>query len=319
MSHIRRSVGIVLVLVVSLLATSIVSAQEVTPSVTVSDQAIEDAMVTVDSVVSDGQGWIVIHADEDGAPGAVIGQAAVSDGENTDVAVEIDVSQATETLHAMLHTDSGEMGMYEFPDADPPVEVDGEIVMEPFTVTGGLRSSVTVMDQAIEDSTVVVPEVISDGQGWMVIHADEDGAPGPVIGQAAVSDGVNTDVGVEIDVEAATETLYAMLHADTGEMGTYEFPDADPPVTVEGNVVVEPFTVTGGLPAAQEATPTPTPAEEEATPTPTPADGDAVLPETGGSTTLTLGLALVFGAVVAMALGILISRLRDTGDVQVDR
>ena len=112
MSHMRRSVGVVLVLVVSLLAASIVSAQEMTPSVTVSDQAIEEGAVTVDSVVSDGQGWIVIHADEDGAPGAVIGQAAVSDGENTDVAVEIDVSQATETLHAMLHTDSGEMGMY---------------------------------------------------------------------------------------------------------------------------------------------------------------------------------------------------------------
>lgn len=308
MSHVRKSVAIVLVLVVSLLAASVVAAQEVTPSVTVSDQAIEDGTVTVDSVVSDGQGWIVIHAQEDGAPGPVIGQAAVSDGENTDVAVEIDMSQATETLYAMLHADTGEEGVYEFPNGDPPVEVDGEIVLQAFTVTGGLRPSVTVMDQAIEDSTVVVPEVISDGQGWMVIHADEDGAPGPVIGHAAVSDGVNTDVSVEIDVDAATETLYAMLHTDSGEMGTYEFPDGDPPVQVEGNVVVEPFSVTGGLPAAQEATATPTPEGEE-----------AVLPETGGPATSTLGLVVVIGALVAIAFGILISRLRDTGDVRVDK
>jgi hypothetical protein len=315
----RKSVAVVLVLVVSLLAASVVTAQEVTPSVTVSDQAVEDATVTVDSVVSDGQGWIVIHADEDGAPGAVIGQAAVSDGENTDVAVEIDMSQATETLYAMLHTDSGEMGMYEFPDADPPVEVDGEIVVQAFTVTGGLRPSVTVMDQAIEDSTVVVPQAISEGPGWMVIHADADGAPGPVIGNAALSDGVNSDVSVEIDVDAATETLYAMLHTDSGEMGTYEFPDGDPPVQVEGNVVVEPFAVTGGLPAAQEATPTPTPAEEEATATPAPEGEEAVLPETGGPATPTLGLVLVIGAVLVIAFGILISRLRDTGDVRVDK
>jgi len=237
---------------VSLLVVPVAWGQEVTPSVTVSDQAIEDGTVTVDSVVSDGAGWIVIHAQQEGAPGPVIGQAAVSDGENTDVVVEIDVSQATETLYAMLHADTGEEGVYEFPDADPPVEVEGEIVLQAFTVTGGLRPGVTVMEQAIEDSTVVVPEVISEGQGWMVIHADEDGAPGPVIGQAAVSDGVNTDVSVEIDVDAATETLWAMLHTDTGEVGTYEFPDADPPVQVEGNVVVEPFTVTGGLPAAEE-------------------------------------------------------------------
>ena len=51
MSHMRRSVAVVLVLVVSLLAASVAAAQEVTPSVSVSDQAIEDATVTVDSVV----------------------------------------------------------------------------------------------------------------------------------------------------------------------------------------------------------------------------------------------------------------------------
>ena len=45
--------------VVALLALP-VSAQ-VTPSVTVEDQAIVDGTVTAASVVSDGPGWIVIH------------------------------------------------------------------------------------------------------------------------------------------------------------------------------------------------------------------------------------------------------------------
>jgi hypothetical protein len=109
-------------------------AQEVTPSVTVSDQPIEDGTVTVDMVVAAGLGWIVIHIDEDGSPGPVIGQAAVEEGENEDVEVEIDEDQATDTLHAMLHDDLGTVGTYEFPGADVPVQLNGEIVMEPFQV-----------------------------------------------------------------------------------------------------------------------------------------------------------------------------------------
>lgn len=219
------------------------------PSVSVMDQAVEAGTVTVPEAVSDGPGWMVIHADADGAPGPVIGQAALSDGVNTDVSVEIDTGAATETLWAMLHTDTGEEGTYEFPDADPPVSVDDQIVVEPFTVTGlAVTPSVAVNDQDVEDGTVVVQEVVSDGPGWIVIHQEEEGAPGPVIGQAAVSDGTNENVSVEIDAAEATETLFAMLHTDTGEEGTYEFPDADPPVSVDDQIVLQPFTLGGGLP-----------------------------------------------------------------------
>ena len=109
---------------------------QVTPEVEVSDQAIEDGTVTVDRVVSDGPGWIVIHIDNNGAPGTVIGQSAVTDGENMDVVVEIDETAATETLHAMLHADLGTEGTYEFPGADVPVQVDGQVLSVAFDVTG---------------------------------------------------------------------------------------------------------------------------------------------------------------------------------------
>jgi hypothetical protein len=60
-----------------------------------------------------------------------------------------------------------------------------------------------------------------------------------------VDDGVNTDVIVEIDPDIATDTLYAMLHEDTGTMGEYEFPDADPPATdADGNAVTQSFEAT---------------------------------------------------------------------------
>jgi hypothetical protein len=104
--------------------------------------------------------------------------------------------------------------------------------------------SVSVEDQKIRMNRVVVPEVVSDGPGWIVIHADNNGAPGPVIGHKKVTDGVNKNVRVKIDTAKATDTLYAMLHTDSGVIGTYEFPGGDPPVKVNGKIVVKPFKVT---------------------------------------------------------------------------
>lgn len=134
MFRLERLYVVALVLGLFLMAVPAVSAQ-VTPSVSVSDQAIENGTVTVDNVVSDGPGWIVIHTEQDGAPGPVIGHAAVSDGENQNVSVAIDEAQATDTLYAMLHTDAGQIGTYEFPGDDAPVQVEGQIVMMPFAVT----------------------------------------------------------------------------------------------------------------------------------------------------------------------------------------
>jgi hypothetical protein len=178
--------------------------------------------------------------------------------------------------------------------------------------------SVTVSDQPIVDNTVTVDQVVSNGPGWIVIHADDNGSPGTVLGHSAVSDGENTNVVVELAAEGRTQTLWAMLHQDTGTVGTYEFPGGDPPVTVDGNIVMQSFTVTGGLEAAQatgtpemaataemtatatmEATPVMTAtATMEATATPQP----STLPATGGVTPPWAGLLLVgIGALVLVA------------------
>lgn len=227
--------------------TSTPTEEMITPSVSVSDQEITESSVIVPLVVSDVQGWIVIHADNDGSPGPVIGFAGVAQGENSDVEVEIDLAGATETLYAMLHVDAGNAGEYEFPGDDGPVSVEGKVVNKPFIITDGLmiEPSISVVDQDISEGSLNIPEVSSDGPGWVVIHTQIDGVPGPVIGYAAVAHGVNRDVAVDIDPATATETLYAMLHVDAGTVGEYEFPGEDAPATVGDQVVVKPFKVTG--------------------------------------------------------------------------
>jgi hypothetical protein len=100
-----------------------------------------------------------------------------------------------------------------------------------------LTPSVVVQDQSIVDSRVVILKIVSATPGWIVIHIDNAGKPGPVVGYAAVRAGENLDVVVAIDAKKATPVLYAMLHVDAGVVGSYEFPGADTPTMNMGAMV----------------------------------------------------------------------------------
>jgi hypothetical protein len=158
MSSLRKFGGVLVALALLALTVGVVSAQEsLMPGVTVDDQALDEETmtVTIASVTSDGPGWIVIHADSDGAPGPVIGYEAVMDGENTDVVVTVDLDGLTPTLWAMLHTDAGELGVYEFPGADGPVRIDGSIVMSSFSITAdALAATAAEAEMETDDADV---------------------------------------------------------------------------------------------------------------------------------------------------------------------
>ena len=219
--------------------------EEMVPSVTVSDQDASGGKVTIEKVVADQAGWLVIHITRNGAPGPVIGQAPIAEGSNENVEVTIDLDQATQQLFAMLHLDGGTEGEYEFPGDDVPVFVDDVIVNVPFQAAFPTSDAVAASDQASADGTVTVDLVSATQPGWIVIHADADGGPGAVIGFAAIEVDNNANVGVEIDLDQATATLYAMLHLDLAAAGEYEFPGDDAPVfDADGNVVLAPFTLT---------------------------------------------------------------------------
>jgi len=226
--------------------TSSQPTEEVTPMVEVSDQDASSGSVTIQKVVAADPGWIVIHTESDGSPGPIVGYAQVNAGENDNVTVGIDTGAATEKLFAMLHLDAGTMGTYEFPGDDVPVKNGDAIVMTPFMVTlpqASITPAVTVSDQETSGQ-VTIAEVYAADPGWIVIHTDSDGAPGPIVGYAPVQQGENEDVVVDIDLEAATEKLFAMLHLDAGTMGTYEFPGDDVPVKNGDAVVMTPFMIT---------------------------------------------------------------------------
>ena len=241
------------------MATDSAPSSSVTPSVTVNDQAFDGTTVTVADVASAGPGWIAIHRQDSGGLGPAIGHAAVKDGDNQNVVVEVDPSKATPVMYAMLHTDAGNIGSYEFPGPDAPVSVDGKMLAPSFKTTTATASTITplvkISDQEITGGTVKVDEVDSSGPGWLVIHMHVNGEPGPAIGHVAVKDGENKDVSVPIDASQATAVMYAILYSDAGKTGAFESPGADIPVLVNGQMIDQSFKATIGIAAAN---PTPT-------------------------------------------------------------
>ena len=221
-----------------------------TASVTVSDQDADPATrVVVDQVVSPAAGWIVIHEDLAGSPGAVLGQTLVERGATLDVTVDLSrVAIDGETLHAMLHEDGGEIGSYEFPGPDIPVEDSaGGIVMAPFVVSvpGQVLPSVSVSDQLADPATeVTVDEVVSDGDGFIAIHEASGGTYGDVIGLQVVVDGSQSDLTITLDRAALDgETLYAVLHINADGEGAYEYAADVVVEDVWGEPIAIPFTV----------------------------------------------------------------------------
>ncbi|MCH7759019.1 hypothetical protein IID20_01545 [Patescibacteria group bacterium] len=91
--------------------------------------------VKVGFAILAGGGYVVIHEDSEGKPGAIIGNSDVlPQGENRDFDVELTrESIDDETLYAMLHSDNGD-GEFN-PAEDPPINSQGSIILMKFQVS----------------------------------------------------------------------------------------------------------------------------------------------------------------------------------------
>lgn len=250
---IKRFLKVFTIGLIAMLSFALVSADHFDPAVMVEDQISTDGTVTIAQVNSAAEGFIVIHTDNDGAPGPVAGFAPVYPGANYNVTVELDTAMATPTLYAMLHVDTGEVGTYEFgtvEGADGPARDAEDNVITPAFAA----EIVHMTDQFVDMNTVTAANVVTAQDGWLVIHAGNAGSPGPVLGFAPVTAGTNADVTVELDGDI-TPVLFPMLHVDTGEAGVYEFGQvegADGPVVLGGAVLTFPIWTTPNMRVADQ-------------------------------------------------------------------
>jgi hypothetical protein len=212
--------------------------------ISVSPQDARDGVITVERVEAPSVSWLTIQKMQNGAAGDVIGYAEIETGVSRNIRIEIDTAQATPTLFAVLHTDSGTIGIFEYPQFDPPIEISGAVVQVAFhaLVEGG-DQYVTMNDQELEGETVLIEEIfVFEPPVWAVIFNDKDGEPGDVIGYEYVEDGAIEYILVDIDLEKATPILYAFLYEDKGALRAFD-PNEDTVLLAYGEPVMAVFEV----------------------------------------------------------------------------
>ncbi len=197
------------------------------------DQIGTDELV-VDRVLAPGDAWIVVHADDDGKPGMRVGLAHVSKGETTDVKVELEDVTTAKVIVA-VHADRGERDEFDFDmmnakmSPDRPYFVDEKelalvVTVREFGVTAETGSAaIEVADQDASAGTLTVDRALAPTDAWIVVHLDDEGAPGARVGLLHMAAGEILDAIVELEPLPLTETLFVAIHADRGETGVFEF------------------------------------------------------------------------------------------------
>ncbi len=206
----------------------------------VTDQKLVNNEVTVRAVAVPVDSFVVIHADNGGTFGAVLGQTFVPAGTSTDVKVALS-GDVTSSLWPMLHVDTGAAGTYEFGSvegADGPVVVNGAVATFPIWTVNHIRVADQIAvngdnlpgknEMMMSAPTITAKSVLSDGPGILVIHANDNGNAGAILGAAFVPDGLSENVVVELDPAAGlTPVVWPMLHVDAGTVGVYDGLDVD--------------------------------------------------------------------------------------------
>lgn len=149
---------------------------------------------------------------------------------------------------------------------DPPTVTEAPVVTDPPAVTEAPAATeaptdapttgpatIAAQDQSGDGAAVVVDSVALPTDGFVVIHADADGGPGPILGWSdLLPAGESTDVTVALNTPIAeTATVHPMAHVDANSNGEYEFMPPDvtidvPATTADGAVAMLPITYTIG-------------------------------------------------------------------------
>ncbi len=156
------------------------------------DQESDGTSMVVASVSLPASGFVAVHGDGGGSPGAVIGHSdLLPAGESADVTVTFDEPLAASgVVFPMVHIDVDGDGVYEFEPPDettdgPGVTADGAVAVVPATITVvaavGLRLADTDLGSVIVDRAgltvyLFLPDEQSDStcygpceQAWPVV------------------------------------------------------------------------------------------------------------------------------------------------------
>lgn len=228
--------------------------------VNVDAQISPDGSVIVETSFIVEDGWLVLHADDGGEPGVVIGYRRFSsdDGFQTDVRVAVndDVwtrQDGTATRWIALHREGGGTGFD--PDDDPILTSFGSLVAEPFELKQGDRALVTAQrftPQETAEPAVVVRRGVLPVDGYLVVR---NGTDGRIVGVRPLAAGDHRNVTVALNEsffeDRKRSRLAVVLYADDG---SGSFDGKDEPIRAGS----DPIRTTVGFRNTAYESPTPT-------------------------------------------------------------
>ena len=94
------------------------------------------------------------------------------------------------------------------------------------SIGNGAKNWITTEGVQREDGTLTFSEVQIDGNGWLVIHPFENGAPNgdKYVASTYLKDGRNSDVSIKVHKGLQTgEMFIVMLHRDVNENQVLDF------------------------------------------------------------------------------------------------
>jgi hypothetical protein len=160
-----------------------------------------------------------------------------------------------------VHIDMNENGEYEFMPPDNIVDIPATTADDAVAVAGG---EVTVLEtgagpaispaevvfeaQESDGTSIVVASVTLPAPGFIAIHSNADGGPGPVIGNSDLLPvGTSENVVITLDTPLeATDLVFPMVHIDMNENGEYEFMPPDNIVDIPATTADDAVAVAGG-------------------------------------------------------------------------
>lgn len=210
--------------------------------------------LVVDRVVAPEDAFLVVHLDDNGKPGARVGLQPIPKGESTNVKVELDMVTSPKVIVA-VHADRATDDKFDFDmmnkemSPDRPFfvnekELASVVTVREFGVKANAgEAAIEVSPQPGAKGTLTVDKAVAPTGAWVVVHADDDGAPGTRVGLVHIPAGENTNVAVPLYPVPLTDDLFVAVHADRGEADLFEFDmmdkinSPDQPFFVEGNEV----------------------------------------------------------------------------------
>ena len=183
-------------------------------SISASNQTGDGTTVVVDTLTLPVEGFIVIHGDNGGAPGAVIGHSdLLPAGESTDIEVVLDTPlEQAGMVFPMAHVDANGNGIYEFAPPDevtdvPALTADGAVAVlgVEYSIGGGVDlTSGALGEYLVDGSGNTLYLFVPDGQGDSQCYEQcEDNWP--IVGPIAA-------VGAGLD-----ESLIGTIERTTGD------------------------------------------------------------------------------------------------------